>query len=81
MGLGISLFLIAIGAILRFAVHLSVRGVDVDAVGVVLMVVGAIGLLTSMLFWSTWGGAARRRDTVVVGRGARRRVIEDDRVL
>ncbi len=50
MGIGISVFLIAVGAILTFAVNLTVSGLDLDTVGVILMIVGAIGLLWSLLF-------------------------------
>jgi hypothetical protein len=68
MGLGVSLFLIAIGAILVFAVEAEVSGVDVDAIGWILMIVGAVGFVLSMLFWSSWGGPGyfgRRRSTYV----------------
>ena len=54
MGIGISIFLLAVGAILTFAVDVTTNGVNLDTVGVVLMVVGAIGLLMSMLFWSSF---------------------------
>lgn len=54
MGIGVSLFLIAVGAILTWAVDYSVRGVDIMAVGAILMVVGVIGLLMSLLFWSSF---------------------------
>ncbi|MBW3669711.1 MAG: hypothetical protein KY443_10930 [Actinobacteria bacterium] len=67
MGIGVSVFLIAVGAILAFAVDATTEGIDLDTVGVILMIVGAIGLLASMLFWSSaspWGGG--RRDDVVV---------------
>ena len=56
MGLGVSLFLIAVGAILTWAVNAEVNGLDITAVGVILLVVGAFGLLLSLLFWSSWGG-------------------------
>ncbi|MGH9263299.1 MAG: DUF6458 family protein [Acidimicrobiales bacterium] len=64
MGIGVSVFLIAIGAILAFAVDVAVSGIDLSTVGVILMIVGAIGLVTSMLIFggSGWGG---RRTTVV----------------
>ncbi len=67
MGLGASLFLIAAGAILVWGVNATVAGLDVDAIGVILMVIGAIGLVLSMIFWSSWGGygGARRRATYV----------------
>ena len=66
MGLGASLILIALGAILAFAVNAEVSGLDVQTIGWILLVVGIIGAILSMLFWSSWGGfAGRRRDTVV----------------
>jgi hypothetical protein len=62
MGIGVSLILIAVGAILTWAVTATVSGVDIVAVGVILMIVGTIGLLLSLVFWSSWGGygVARR---------------------
>jgi hypothetical protein len=66
MGIGVSIFLIAVGAILAFAVDVATKGVDLNMVGVILMIVGGIGLLLSLMFWSSWGGfGAYRRDTVV----------------
>jgi hypothetical protein len=67
MGIGVSLILIAVGAILTWAVNATVSGLDINTIGVILMVVGAIGLVLSMLFWSSWGGVgnSRRRTTVV----------------
>jgi hypothetical protein len=56
MGIGVSLILIAVGAILTWAINATVSGVDVNAVGVILMIVGAVGLLLSLMFWSSWGG-------------------------
>lgn len=75
MGLGTSIFLIAVGAILDFAVNWQARGVDLKTVGVILMIIGAIGLILSMLFWNSWGGFGRR-DAYVEG-GPRRRVIDE----
>jgi hypothetical protein len=68
MGIGVSLILIAAGAILTWAVHTTVSGIDINTIGVILMVVGAVGLLLSLMFWSSWGGvggAPRRRTTYV----------------
>jgi len=56
MGMGVSLVLIAAGAILTWAVETSVSGLDLNVVGVILMVVGGVGLLLSIAFWSSWGG-------------------------
>ena len=64
MGIGVSVFLIAVGAILAWAVEVTTEGIDLNAVGVILMVVGLIGLCGSLLFWSSvspWG--ARRTVT------------------
>jgi len=66
MGIAASLVLIAIGAILTWAVQATVSGVDLDAVGVILMIIGGVGFLLSLFFWSTWGTAGfagRRRST------------------
>ncbi len=52
MGIGVSLFLVALGAILAFAVEASVAGIEIQTVGVILMVVGVVGLLISLL-WLT----------------------------
>jgi hypothetical protein len=66
MGLGVSLFLIAIGLILWLAVTATVSGIDINMVGLILVIIGAIGLLISMIFWSTWGGVGGwRRETVI----------------
>lgn len=62
MGIGTSILLIAIGAILRFAVDWRVSGIDISTVGVILMVAGVIGLLVTLFY------TARRRDTAVVDR-------------
>ena len=80
MGLGMSIFLIAVGAILDFAVNWRVQGVDLHAVGVILMVVGAIGLIFSMIFWNSWGGFGGYRRTTVYDDAPvvrRRRVVDD----
>lgn len=67
MGLGVSLILIAVGAVLKWAVSASVTGIDINVVGVILLVVGILGFVLSLLFWSSWGGPAgtRRRTTYV----------------
>lgn len=68
MGIGVSVFLIAIGAILAFATNLSISEFDLDTVGVILMIVGIVGLVVTMLFWSDFSPYRRRggRDDVVV---------------
>ena len=56
MGLGVSLILIAVGAVMAWAVHVSTSGVNIHTVGYILLVVGIIGGLLSMIFWSSWAG-------------------------
>ena len=71
MGIGTSVFLLAVGAVLTWAVHATVQGLDLHVLGVILMVVGAIGLAVSLL-------AVRRAyvaDDVLVEPVARRRVL------
>ena len=83
MGIGVSIFLLAVGAILKFAVDVNTQGVDLQTVGVILMVVGVIGLLMSLLFWSSIAPYGRRRSVVVdddVPVRSRRRVYEDELV-
>lgn len=71
MGIGTSIFLIAVGAVLKFAVTASVSGIEIATVGVILMVVGAIGLLISLFLLAQ----ARDRGAAVVTD----RVVERDR--
>lgn len=66
MGIGVSLFLLAIGAILTFAVEASAEGFNLNTIGVILMIVGGVGLLFSMFVWGSWG--PRGRDDRVVTR-------------
>jgi uncharacterized membrane protein len=68
MGLGVGIFLIAVGAILAFAVNSTSSAVDVNTVGWILMGVGLLGIVLSMLFWQSWAGPGywtRRRSTHV----------------
>ncbi|MBX6370947.1 MAG: hypothetical protein IRZ02_01645 [Acidothermus sp.] len=75
MGIGAAIFLIAVGAILTFAVHASVSGVSLQTIGIILMVVGAIGLLVVLTVFTP------RRRTRVIESGpvsTRERIIERD---
>ena len=69
MGLGASLFLVAAGAILIWGVTGELANLDVDAIGVILMVIGIVGLILSMIFWSSWGGVGGRRRATYVEEG------------
>lgn len=59
MGIGVSLILIAIGAVLTFAINATVSGIDINTVGWILMIVGAVGALISLVFLDSFFG---RRD-------------------
>lgn len=67
MGIGVGIFLMVLGAILTFAVETKVPGINVNALGVILMLIGLVALVYSLLFWSNltpWGrrrAVARRR--------------------
>ena len=65
MGIGVSVFLIAVGAILTYAVDVQTDGINLDTVGIILMIVGAVGLLFSLLFLASWAPWGRREDRVV----------------
>lgn len=65
MGIGVSLFLLALGAILAFAVDVTAEGFNINTIGVILMIVGGLGLLLTLLFWSDNAPMGARRRTVV----------------
>jgi Domain of unknown function (DUF6458) len=83
MGFGVGLILTAVGAILAWAVTGSPNGVNVHTVGYILLVIGIVGMLISLVFWSSWAGPGYlTRRTYVEGDGVpvrrRRRVIDED---
>ena len=73
MGIAVSILLIAVGAVLTWGVTAEAEGLDVNAIGVILMIVGILGLVISMIFWSSWGGFRRRATYVEGGPVAHRR--------
>ena len=79
MGIGVGIFLIALGAILTFAVNASVSGLDINVVGVILMAVGALGLVLDLVVF-----APRRRTitqgTTAVAAPVRRTTVAEDQV-
>ena len=83
MTLPVSLVLIAVGAILVWGVEAEAEGLNVDAVGVILMIVGLIGFLLSLVFWDRWGwgrpGPWSRRTYVEGEPAVRRRYVEPAR--
>jgi hypothetical protein len=78
MGIGISLFLFAAGAILTFATNVTVSGLDLDVVGWILMLVGVVGFVLNLVIW----GPRRRRLTApeVIERRVPGEVVEERRV-
>ena len=76
MGIGVSIFLLAVGAILAYAVDVSVSGLDLDTIGVILMIDGAIGLIASLLIFgrSGFGGRPVTETYVEDGPAGRRTV-------
>lgn len=78
MATGTSVFLIALGAILTFAVDATVGGLDIDAVGIILMVAGVLGLIVSLIWLDRMGSGRSTR--VVEDRPATEgRVVEETR--
>jgi len=56
MGVALSIVMIAVGAILRFAVSVTTTGFNLHSIGLILIILGALSLLISLVFWSSWGG-------------------------
>ncbi len=63
MGISASIILAGIGAVLIWAVHASSSGFNIHTAGVILLVVGIIGFVVSLIFWSSWGGFGGARET------------------
>ncbi len=89
MGIGVSILLIAAGAILTWGVTAEAEGLDVNAIGVILLIVGILGLVVSMIFWQSWGGFHSRtayaeggpvRRTRAAAWPRRRTVVEEEEV-
>ena len=78
MGLGTSIVLVAVGAILDFAVTATTSGFNIHTVGLILMIVGIVGIVLSLIFWSSWGGGGYHRQRRVMRDGAGG-YVEDER--
>jgi hypothetical protein len=79
MGVGVSIIVFAIGAILRFATTVHSTSFNVHTIGVILMVVGVVGFVVSAIYWSTWGGFGGMRRSRRVYRQSDGTVVEEDR--
>lgn len=64
MTIAAAIFLIAVGAILRYATNVHVEGVSIDTVGLILMIAGVVGLVLSFFQEAIWSDRARRREAV-----------------
>jgi hypothetical protein len=62
VGISLSILLIAVGAVLAWAVDAEASGIDIQVAGIILVIVGAIGFVASLVFWSSWGGFGGARD-------------------
>lgn len=60
-----SIFLIAVGAILRFATHLHVKGLDLRTIGLILMIAGVVGLVIAIWQWAVWSRRSRQSEVLV----------------
>jgi hypothetical protein len=60
VGISLSIFLIAVGAVLAWAVDAEASGIDIQVAGLILVIVGALGFVASLVFWSSWGGLGAR---------------------
>jgi Domain of unknown function (DUF6458) len=65
MTIAAAIFLIAVGAILRYATNIHVEGVSIDTVGLILMIAGVVGLLLSFFQEAIWSDRVRRREAVL----------------
>ena len=66
MGIGVSIFLMALGAILAWGVNVDASGpINLETVGFILLIIGALGMVLSLLFWSSFSPYGSRRETVV----------------
>ncbi|HUE61009.1 MAG TPA: hypothetical protein VMO88_15680 [Acidimicrobiales bacterium] len=87
MGVGTSIVVFAIGAIMKFATNVHSSSFNIQTIGVILMAVGAVGFIVSLFFWGSWGGfgGGYRRRRAVYSDGGRypssvggRTVVEED---
>jgi hypothetical protein len=80
MGIATSIVVFAIGAVLRFATTVHTSNWNIHGIGVILMIVGAVGFVVSLIFWGSWGafsGSSRRRRTTY--RQPDGTIVEEDR--
>ena len=79
MTIAAAIFLIAVGAILRYATNIHAQGVSIDTVGLILMIAGAAGLILSFFQEAIWSDRARRREAAVLPDERRGAVVPEER--
>jgi len=82
MGIGTSLIVFAVGAVMRFAVSATATGFSIHTIGVILMIVGGVGLVLSVVFRNSWGGfggSGRQRRTTTSGPGGTTSTTSEER--
>ena len=77
MGIATSIIVFAIGAILRFATTVHSSSFNIHTIGVILMVVGVVGILVSVIYWSAWGGFGGGSRSRTTYRSSDGRVVEE----
>jgi hypothetical protein len=79
MTIAAAIFLIAVGAILRYATNIHVQGVSIDTVGLILMIAGAAGLILSFFQEAIWSDRTRRREAAALPEERRGAVVPEER--
>jgi hypothetical protein len=64
VGIGVSIFLVAVGAVLTFALEADAEGINLDTVGIILMIAGIVGLFLTMVVWGSWRDRSPDRTVV-----------------
>jgi hypothetical protein len=79
VGVATSIVVFAIGAILKFATTVHSTNFNIQTIGVILMIVGAVGFVVSLIFWASWGGFGTRRRSRSVYRQPDGSIVEERR--
>jgi hypothetical protein len=77
VGIGVSILIFAVGAILRFATTIQSSNFNIHTIGIILMIVGVVGFVVSAIFWASWGGFGYFRRSRTVYRDGRGDVVEE----
>jgi hypothetical protein len=79
VGVAASIVVFAVGAILKYATTVHSTNFNIQTIGVILMIAGAVGFVVSLIFWSTWGGFGGRRRSRSVYRQPDGSIVEERR--